>query len=106
MIRDDIQGINRCPSDIADYLTTIGGQTPFGEPIWRLVVADSVIWKVAGGKVWDENLSIADRGGILHPAVQDSACAGAPDTRAVFARAGVVCQPLANAKRARAFRQG
>ncbi|HEY6970750.1 MAG TPA: hypothetical protein VJA94_16185, partial [Candidatus Angelobacter sp.] len=57
-------GINRCPSDIADYLTSIGGQTPFGEPIWRLVLADSVIWKVAGGKVWDENLSIAERSEI------------------------------------------
>ena len=64
MIRDDIQGINRCPSDIADYLTTIGGQTPFGEAIWRLVLASSVVWRVAGGKVWDENLSLSERGGF------------------------------------------
>ena len=64
MTRNDICGINRCPSDIADYLNTIGGQTPFGEPMWRLVVADSVVWKVAAGKVWDDNLSLSERGGI------------------------------------------
>ena len=61
MLRNDICGTTLCPSDIADYLQTIGGQTPFGEPIWRLVLADSVIWKIAGGKVWDENLSISQR---------------------------------------------
>ena len=43
----------------------IGGRTPFNEPMWRLVVADSVVWKVAGGKVWDENLSVSDRGGLI-----------------------------------------
>lgn len=64
MFRDDIRGTQLCPSEIQDYLLTIGGKTPFGEPVWRLVVADSVVWKVAGGKVWDENLSIAERGGI------------------------------------------
>jgi len=64
IIRNDIHGVNRCPSEIQDYLLTIGGKTPFGEPMWRLVVADSVVWKVAGGKVWDETLSIAERGGI------------------------------------------
>jgi len=64
MIRDDIRGTQVCPSDIADYLQSIGGKTPFGEPIWRLVVADTVVWKVAGGKVWDETLSTSERGGI------------------------------------------
>lgn len=64
MIRDDIRGIQLCPSDIADYLLTIGGKTPFGEPMWRLVVAPSVVWKVAGGKVWQEGLSISERGGF------------------------------------------
>ena len=32
--------------------------------MWRLVVARNVVWKVQGGKVWDEGLSIAERGGI------------------------------------------
>ena len=64
MIRDDIRGTQLCPSDIADYLLTIGGRTPFGEPMWRLVVASSVVWKVAGGKVWQEGLSISERGGF------------------------------------------
>jgi len=64
IIRDDIRGTQVCPSEIQDYLQSIGGKTPFGEPMWRLVIAESVVWKVAGGKVWDENLSIAERGGI------------------------------------------
>lgn len=73
MLRDDICGVNRCPSEIADYLLTIGGRTPFDEPMWRLVVADSVVWKVAGGKVWDDNLSISDRGGLAnsHTPIRD-----------------------------------
>ena len=32
--------------------------------MWRLVVANSVVWKVSGGKVWDDNLSIAERNGF------------------------------------------
>lgn len=64
MTRDDIRGTHSCPSEIQDYLLRIGGRTPFGEPMWRLVVAENVVWKVAGGKVWDENLSIAERKGI------------------------------------------
>jgi len=64
MTRNDIRGIQQCPSEIADYLLTIGGKTPFGEPMWRLVLASNVVWKVAGGKVWDENLSLPERGGF------------------------------------------
>lgn len=64
MTRDDVRGTQLCPSDIADYLLTIGGKTPFGEPMWRLVVAGSVVWKVCGGKAWSQNLSIGERGGF------------------------------------------
>lgn len=63
-MRDDIRGIELAPSDIAEYLITIGGRTPFGEAMWRMVVARNVIWKVEGGKVWDDALSIAERGGF------------------------------------------
>lgn len=63
-MRDDIRGVERCPSHLEDYLLSIAGATPFGEPMWRLVLARNVIWKVAGGKIWDQNLSIAERGGF------------------------------------------
>jgi hypothetical protein len=63
-MRDDIRGVERCPSYIEDYLLSIGGTTPSGEPMWRMVPARNVIWKVAGGKVWDQDLSIAERGGF------------------------------------------
>lgn len=64
MTRDDVRGAQLCPSDVADYLVTIGGKTSFGEPMWRLVVAGNVVWKVAGGKIWAQGLSIAERGGF------------------------------------------
>src|SRR2546421_13054347 len=64
MTRDDIRGSERCPAEIEAYLQNIGGRTPFGEPMWRLVLAGNVIWKVAGGKVWEEQLSVAESGGF------------------------------------------
>ncbi len=63
-MRDDIRGVDRCPADVAEYLETIGGKTPFGEPMWRLVLAHTVVWKVRGGKIWDDSLTVAERGGI------------------------------------------
>lgn len=63
MFRNDICGTQLCPSEMADYLWIIGGRTPFNEPMWRLVVASNIVWKVAGGKVWQDDLSIAERGG-------------------------------------------
>jgi hypothetical protein len=52
---------------LSDYLERAGGLNEFGEPRWRLVLASSVVWKIAGGKVWDENLSVGERGGLLNP---------------------------------------
>jgi hypothetical protein len=63
-MRHDIRGVERAPREIQDYLLTIGGRTPFDEPIWRLVLARNVVWKVAGGKVWKEGLSVSERGGF------------------------------------------
>ena len=64
MTRDDIRGVERAPQEIEEHLLTIGGRTPFDEPMWRLVLARNVIWKVAGGKVWSEGLSVSERGGF------------------------------------------
>ncbi len=64
MTRDDIRGVERAPREIEEYLLTVGGRTPFDEPMWRLVLAKNVIWKVAGGKVWDESLTVSERGGF------------------------------------------
>jgi hypothetical protein len=64
MPRYDIHGVERAPQEIQDYLLAIGGRTPFDEPMWRLVLARNVVWKVAGGKVWNESLSVSERGGF------------------------------------------
>ena len=63
-MRHDIRGVEHAPQEIQDYLFTIGGRTPFDEPLWRLVLARNVIWKIAGGKVWDPGLSASERGGF------------------------------------------
>lgn len=63
-MRDDIRGITRCPQEISDFLAVYGGRNQYGEPNWRVVLAESVVWKVSGGKVWDPSLTIAERGGI------------------------------------------
>jgi hypothetical protein len=64
LTRDDIRGVERAPQEIEEYLLTAGGRTPFDEPMWRLVLARNVIWKVAGGRVWDESLTVSERGGF------------------------------------------
>jgi hypothetical protein len=64
MTRYDIRGVELAPQETQDYLLRIGGSTPFDEPIWRLVLARNVVWKVAGGKVWNEGLSVSERGGF------------------------------------------
>jgi hypothetical protein len=63
-MRHDICGVEHAPREIQDYLLTIGGRTPFDEPLWRLVLARNVTWKVAGGKVWNPGLSVSERGGF------------------------------------------
>jgi hypothetical protein len=70
-LRDDVRGVERAPQEIEDYLLTIGGRTPFDEPMWRLVLARNVIWKVAGGKVWDEGLTVSERGGFVDDGFND-----------------------------------
>jgi hypothetical protein len=61
----DIQGVEQAPQETQDYLLRIGGANPFGRPMWRLVLARNVIWKVQGGQIWDANLSLAERGGLI-----------------------------------------
>ena len=63
-MRNDVQGVERASQDTSEFLVTVGGLNPYGEPMWRVVLARNVIWKVEGGKVWDASLSIAERGGI------------------------------------------
>lgn len=63
--RDDIKGHVHAPLDIQEALVRFGGKNYLGEPMYRLVVAESVYEKRGGAwHDWDENLSIAQRGGV------------------------------------------
>lgn len=57
-------GVERCPSDVSEFLERIGGLNVHGQPVWRMVIASTVFWKAEGGNVWNKNLTIAERGGI------------------------------------------
>ena len=64
-MRDDIKGVTVVPTSTVEFLERYGGKTPFGEPMWRIVLAQNVYWKLAGNfKIWDESLSLNERGGI------------------------------------------
>lgn len=64
-IRDDIHGLTRPPESLQDFLLAYGGKTPFQEPLWRLVLAQNVYWKLAGDfKIWDAGIPVNERGGI------------------------------------------
>jgi hypothetical protein len=53
------------PRGTLKFLATFGGKNPYGEPIWRLVVASDVWIKRWGVyRDWDKNLSVAERGGL------------------------------------------
>ena len=50
---------------LAGTLTRRGGVNPMGFPIYRLVQSELVVEKIGGAwHEWDDNLNIADRGGI------------------------------------------
>lgn len=62
--RDDLHG-PLAPMDHQQFLLKYGGKNPFGEPLWRLVLASSVWWKIAGDfKIWDKSIPVNERGGI------------------------------------------
>ncbi len=65
--RRDIRRPDPVPKYLNRFLAQVGGHNPYGEPMWRLVWAKSVVWMIAGGKVWDDNLTLAERGGVLNP---------------------------------------
>jgi hypothetical protein len=53
------------PKDLQAFMTTFAGKNPYGLPNWRLVVASDVWVREAGVyRDWDENLSVAERGGF------------------------------------------
>lgn len=67
--REDIHGDPRCPEHIAEFVRKVGGKNVFGEPMYR-VVHTSNLYKKQGGnwKIWDESLSIQERGGMVQNA--------------------------------------
>jgi hypothetical protein len=70
MFRDDIRGPIRTPPETDAYLRQIGGVNPFGENIYRLVLAESVVMVVAGEFCdWDESIPVQERFGFVRTSI-------------------------------------
>lgn len=66
MKRDDIQGEPMAPKAYVEFLLRVGGKTPLGEPMYRLVHTSTRFARQAGHwKEWAPELSIAERGGMV-----------------------------------------
>ena len=65
IIRNDNRESYPVPQDVKDHIRRVGGVNIYGEPNYRLLLAEDRIVKAAGAwNIWDENLSLDDRGGL------------------------------------------
>lgn len=69
--RDDVEPAGRAPNDVVEFLIRVGGKNIFGEPRYRMVLAQHVRqW--AGGE-WNEfpdDATLSERGGVDFDAVK------------------------------------
>lgn len=66
MIRNDLLPHDwRCPKDMKEAILRSGGKNPFGEPMFRMILAETRITKACGAwQIWDDSVDVDDRGGI------------------------------------------
>lgn len=63
--RNDVPPAGRPPDVYRRFLTRVGGVNPYGEPRYRLVLAQSVLVHRGGiWHDWPENTSVQDQGGL------------------------------------------
>jgi hypothetical protein len=59
------------PKSLKDAIKRAGGKNPFGEPMFRLLLAECRVVKAAGAwKEWSKNLSVEERGGFPTKEIQ------------------------------------
>ena len=66
IVRNDIlPSTTTIPKDLQAAILRAGGKNPFGEPMFRLLLAETRIVKAAGAwKIWSEGLTVDERGGL------------------------------------------
>ena len=69
--RDDVSPAGRAPKEVQNALAKAGGYNPYGEPRYRIVLAQHV-YAMRGGEhiTWDENASLEDQGGLVMSGTQ------------------------------------
>src|SRR6185312_7142316 len=64
--RNDVLEAGRAPDSYRRFLTQIGGTNPYGEPNYRLVVAEYVmIHRGNNWYDWPKNTKLKDQGGLV-----------------------------------------
>lgn len=81
MIRNDLLPTTAViPKETREALRRVGGLNPFREPLYRLILAEQRITKASGDwTIWDDAVSLDDRGGINFKKVFALAQSGATD---------------------------
>lgn len=66
IVRNDIlPSLNNIPKSLQEQITRVGGQNPFGEPMFRLVLAESRVRRACGAwNQWRKGSSVDDRYGL------------------------------------------
>lgn len=65
-MRCDVSGVEHAPKSVTDFLVRLGGRNPYGEPNFRIVLAQSrVCQQAAEWHDWDDSLSVQERGGFV-----------------------------------------
>jgi hypothetical protein len=65
IFRGDLKRENPAPPEALKYCLDVGGENPYGEPLFRLCLAEDRIMQAAGEwNQWDEDAPVEERGGL------------------------------------------
>lgn len=65
ILRGDLKRENPAPPEALKYCLDVGGENPYGEPLFRLCLAEDRIMQAAGEwNQWDEDATVEERGGL------------------------------------------
>lgn len=72
IIRNDLRAASGIvPQDLKDALVRVGGTNVYGEPLYRLILAQDRITRAAGEwNIWADDVPVEDRGGLGTDVVQ------------------------------------
>lgn len=65
IIRNDQRAPSPVPKEIKAAIERVGGTNPYGEPMYRLILAENRVTRAAGEwAIWDDDVPVEERGGV------------------------------------------